>query len=386
MRFPKITLVLAITIAAPCLALPSAVSSAAAATPSCEPMNNYKFVCGVENAEDITPIPSTRWLIAGDRKPGTSIKLVDTEAKTQRTFYTGAAEQIRPDTAMFPNCPEKLDAKTWVSHGVYLRQKTPGHYMLYVVDDRPLESVQVFNVDTAADVPSLTWAGCVPLPEGNKAYANLGTAATSERLVPNAVAAFSDGTILVTVPRRPGTTPTQRFNGSPTGDVLEWKPGEAGFHVVQGLQVAYANGLEISPDESEFYVAAYSAEKILVFSRQDSLMPLREIKTPGFMPDNLRWSGDRLVAAGMMYDEPSCGGTQLALNGSPLQWSCHRGFMFAQLDPKAMTWTILAYAEPHPEINVVATGVIMGDTLWVGASASDGLPYRPLPRLPAAGR
>jgi hypothetical protein len=55
--------------------------------------------------------------------------------------------------------------------------------------------------------------------------------------------------------------------------------------------------------------------------------------------------------------------------------------MFAQLDPRAMTWTILAYAEPHPEINVVATGVVMGDTLWVGASSSDGLPYRQLPHL-----
>lgn len=351
---------------------------------ACSTMNSYHFVCGVQNPEDLTQIPGTRWLIAGDRKLGATIKLVDSQAKTERDFYSGKPDEIHPDKTLYPNCPETLDPKKWVSHGVFLRAKSSGHYALYVVDDRPLQSVQVFDVDASKDQPSLVWLGCVPLPPGNQAYANLGNAATSERIEPNAVAAFSDGTILVTVPRRPGTTPTQRFNGAPTGDVLQWKPGDEDFHVMQGVQVAYANGLEISSDESEFYVAGYSSEEIVVFSRQDSLMPLRRIKTPGFMPDNLRWSGDKLIVAGMMYDEPSCGGTQLALNGSPAQWACHRGFMFAQLDPKAMTWKILAYSEPHPEINVVATGVIVGDTLWVGASSADGLPYRALPHRDAS--
>jgi hypothetical protein len=58
--------------------------------------------------------------------------------------------------------------------------------------------------------------------------------------------------------------------------------------------------------------------------------------------------------------------------------------MFAQLDPKAMTWTILAYAEPNPIISVVSTGVVVGDTLWVGSAASDAIAYRPLPH-PANG-
>jgi hypothetical protein len=56
----------------------------------------------------------------------------------------------------------------------------------------------------------------------------------------------------------------------------------------------------------------------------------------------------------------------------------------AQLDPQKMAWTILAYAEPNPAISVVATGVILGDTLWIGAASADAIAYRPLPR-PAAG-
>jgi len=53
--------------------------------------------------------------------------------------------------------------------------------------------------------------------------------------------------------------------------------------------------------------------------------------------------------------------------------------MVAQLDPKAMAWTILAYAEPNPAISVVSAGVVVGDTLWIGSAAADAIAYRTLP-------
>jgi len=56
--------------------------------------------------------------------------------------------------------------------------------------------------------------------------------------------------------------------------------------------------------------------------------------------------GPALVPASevSMYDEPACGGTRLAVVDNPILTSCHCGFMVAQLDPKIMAWTILAYA------------------------------------------
>jgi hypothetical protein len=154
--------------------------------------------------------------------------------------------------------------------------------------------------------------------------------------------------------------------------------------VVPGTQLAGNNGIEISLDEREFYVVSFGTHTVVVFSRQDPLKPLRQSQAPGFMPDNLRWSGDRLIAAGPMYDEPACGGTRLAVVDNPVLTSCHRGYMVAQLDPKTMAWTILTYAEPNPAISVVATGVVLGDTLWIGAASADAIAYRPLPR-PAGG-
>ena len=356
-------------------------------TASCAPVNGWNLVCGPQNPEDLVPIPGTRWLIASGMTAGSGVKLVDTAAKTARPFYTGQPARQRPDKILFPNCPAPPDTKTFNAHGLYLRRaQAPGLYTLYVVTHGPLESIQIFTVDGKGSEPSLTWTGCVPMPEGNKAYPNLGSQATSSRMAANSVAAFSDGTIIATVPQRPGTTDVQRLRGEPTGDVVEWKPGTDSFRVVPGTQFAGNNGIEISLDEKEFYVVSFGTHTIVVFSRQDPRKPLRQSMAPGFMPDNLRWSGDRLIAAGPMYDEPACGGTRLAVVDNPVLTSCHRGFVVAQLDPKTMAWTILAYAEPNPAISRVATGVVVGDTLWLGAATADAIAYRPLPRPPSGAR
>jgi hypothetical protein len=317
-------------------------------------------------------------------KDGAGVKLVDTEAKTARLFYTGGPAQQRPDKKLFPNCPAPPDASTFNAHGIYLRRaQAPGLYRLYVVSHGLLESIQVFAVDVRSVEPSLTWTGCVPMPEGNKAYTT-DSQSSSSRVAANAVAAFSDGTIIATVPQRPGSTNVQRLRGEPTGDVVEWKPGTDSFRVVPGTQLAGNNGIEIALDEREFYVVSFGTHTVVVFSRQDPLKPLRQAQAPGFMPDNLRWSGDRLIAAGPMYDEPACGGTRLAVVDNPVLTSCHRGYVVAQLDPRTMAWTTLAYAGPNPKIAVVSTGVVMGETLWIGAASSDGIGYQPLPR-PASG-
>jgi hypothetical protein len=355
------------------------------ATTSCAPTNGLNFVCGAQNPEDLVPIPGTRWLIASGMKDGAGVKLVDTEAKTARLFYTGGPAQQRPDKKLFPNCPAPPDASTFNAHGIYLRRaQAPGLYRLYVVSHGLLESIQVFAVDVRSVEPSLTWTGCVPMPEGNKAYTSADSQSSSSRVAANAVAAFSDGTIIATVPQRPGSTNVQRLRGEPTGDVVEWKPGTDSFRVVPGTQLAGNNGIEIALDEREFYVVSFGTHTVVVFSRQDPLKPLRQAQAPGFMPDNLRWSGDRLIAAGPMYDEPACGGTRLAVVDNPVLTSCHRGYVVAQLDPSTMAWTTLAYAGPNPKIAVVSTGVVMGETLWIGAASSDGIGYQPLPR-PASG-
>ena len=347
----------------------------------CTPVNGWNLVCGPKNPEDLVPIPGTRWLIASGMVAGAGVTLVDTSAKTARPFYTGRPAQQRPDKRLFPNCPAPPDAATFNAHGLYLRRaQEPGLYRLYAVSHGALESIQVFTVDAKGTEPSLTWTGCVPMPEANKAYPALGSVATAARVAANSVAAYSDGTIIATVPQRPGSTDVQRLRGESTGDVLEWKPGTDAFRVIPGTGLAGNNGIEISLDETEFYVVSFGSHTIVAFSRKDASKPLRQSVAPAFMPDNLRWSGDRLIAAGPMYDEPACGGTRLAVVDNQVLTNCHRGFVIAQLEPRNMVWTVLAYAEPNPALSRVSTGVLVGDTLWIGAASADAIAYRPLPR------
>jgi len=136
------------------------------AATSCAPTNGLSFVCGAQNPEDLVPIPGTRWLIASGLKDGAGLKLIDTDAKTARLFYTGRPAQQRPDKKLFPNCPAPPDANTFNAHGLYLRRaQAPGLYRLYVVSHGLLESIQVFAVDVSSAEPSLTWTGCVPMPK-----------------------------------------------------------------------------------------------------------------------------------------------------------------------------------------------------------------------------
>src|SRR3954471_15966341 len=141
----------------------SAQTQPTQATNSCTPANGLNFVCGAQNPEDLVPVPGTRWLIASGMKAGAGLKLVDTDARTARLFYTGAPAQQRPDTTLFPNCPSPPDASTFNAHGIYLRRaQAPAFYRLYVVSHGLLESIQVFAVDVSGLEPSLTWTGCVP--------------------------------------------------------------------------------------------------------------------------------------------------------------------------------------------------------------------------------
>lgn len=330
---------------------------------SCTPVNGLSFVCGIQKSEDLVQIPGTRWLIGSGLTDGGGINLVDTEAKVASRFYTGAPAQLRPDKKLFPNCPNPPDVKTFNVHGLALHDgQSPGLYNLYAVSHGALESIQVFAVDARGAAPALTWTGCAPLPAPA-----------------NAVAGLSDGSILATILLRPGTTAADFISGRKTGAVYEWKPGGADFRLLPGTELEGNNGIEISRDEKEFYVAVSGTQTVAVYSRARTAKPLRQVRTPWFNLDNVHWSGDRLIAAGMMYDEPACGGTRKQILDAHGDLNCHRGWVAAQLDPKAMTWKILAYGEPNPVFGGIATAAVIGDTLWLSSFQADRVAYRTLP-------
>ena len=336
----------------------------AAPASGCGPVGQLSFICGMQHPEDLAQIPGTRFLIASGFTQGAGLKLVDTDAKSMHVWYQGEARQIAPDTKLYGACPGAPDAKIFNAHGINLKPKGDGRYTLYVVNHGGRQSIEIFTVAAVAPEPSLTWNGCVLMPEGTDA---------------NGVSAYKDGTMIATVQLLNGKTLADSVNGIPTGGVFEWKPGSAGFRLLPGTAVPGNNGIEVGRNDREFYLIGFGVHTIYVFDRNDTQKPLRQTVAPGFMPDNLHWDGDRLIAAGMMFDEPACGGVRKVVDGKADPLRCPRGWMAGALDPEKMTWSIVAYGIPNPVFNGVSAATVQGGNIWLGNYQSDRLAYLPIP-------
>jgi sugar lactone lactonase YvrE len=137
------------------------------------------------------------------------------------------------------------------------------------------------------------------------------------------------------------------------------------------------NGIETSPDDREFYVAATPARRIYAFSRaKPGAGPLRVAQLKDFGPDNVRWTADnRLITAGLIDDEPACGGRPKDEKGI----RCPMGYAVATIDPKTMAVTEVARGSRTPAFTGTAMAAVVGKELWLGSFLADRLAYRLLP-------
>jgi hypothetical protein len=177
----------------------------------------------------------------------------------------------------------------------------------------------------------------------------------------------------------PGDTYADFVEGRNTGGVYEWVPGSEGFQLIPGTQLPGNNGIETAQDDSGFFVVAFGRHSVLRYSRRDRTAPPVEAVAPGFMPDNIHRHGDRLITAGMMYDEPACGGTRKIIDGKADDMRCHRGTFVAELDPQTMTFRVVAYMTPDARFNGASAAVLVDEELWIASYQKDCIAVRSLP-------
>jgi SMP-30/Gluconolactonase/LRE-like region len=343
-----------------CSALVSSHSLVAQA-PDCSPTAGLRFICGLQNPEDVIVIPRTNWLLASGMAPGAGLTLVDTQSKSMRKLYAPGAGTARHDRTRFGNCPGPLNPKQAVLHGLALRPAGE-RYTIYATNHGGRESVEVFELTVGPagpTAPSATWVGCVLLPP---------------KLAANSVAAFSDGTLVATVLILPGKTFEDAFAGRNTGIVLQWRPGTPAFVELKGTELVANNGIDTSPDDQEFYVASTTMRRVYAFSRaKPGGGPLRFAQLKDFGPDNVRWTADnRLITAGLIDDEPACGGRPKNEEGI----RCPMGYAVATIDPKTMTATEIARGPRTPAFTGTAMAAVVNNELWLGSFFADRLAYR----------
>jgi hypothetical protein len=347
---------LAATIA--CVAIVLSLSAHAAQRAACAPSGGLAFICGVQNPEDLVLVPNSQWLIASGMAPGSGLHLVDARAKTVRNLYAAGASSARADRTRYANCPGPLDPKLAVLHGLSIRSAPGGRYTVYATNHGGRESIEVFELNPGGAAPSATWIGCVLMPTGMAA---------------NSVAAFSDGSLVATVLFLPGKTFEDAFAQRNTGAVFLWTPGEKTFRMLPGTELSANNGIETSPDDREFFVVSTTTKRVIAYARNKPGVALRTAQLKAFSPDNVRWTADnRLITAGMLDDEPACGGPPKDEKGI----RCARGYVAVSIDPKTMSATEIARGPATPAFTGTAIAMQVGDELWLGSFNADRLAYR----------
>jgi hypothetical protein len=326
-----------------------------AADAGCKPTDQLQFVCGPKNPEDLVLVPGTKWIISSSYVAGNGLYLIDSRDGT----WSVPPLQVDHDAA-FPDCTTPPKPADLITHGLNLRPVAHDRSMLYVVGHGGREAIEVFDVAANHEKPVVTWKGCVPMPDG---------------FVANSVASLADGSLVATVPLMPGSTFADSFAGRTSGTVVRWSPGGGAVEIVRGTELAFNNGIEVSPDGREFYVASSGSRTIVAFSNTSPSKQLRATRTLPFVPDNVhRGSDGRLLTAGMKLDEPACGGAQGTQDFEKLR-SCPRASIAIAIDPVTMKDTVLVDAPANPAFSNVTMILTTGDRFWLGSFSGERIAH-----------
>jgi hypothetical protein len=354
--------VLPITVA---LTLPAPVAGAedAVATgDACAAFGRYSFVCGLKNPEDLVLVPGTQWIISSSMAAGGSIDLIDARRKSWTELYPGSSPRAAQDMRTYGGCPGAPDPAKLVTHGLNLRPGRDHHSTLYVVGHGGREAIEVFDVDAGGAAPALTWIGCILTPDG---------------LAANSVASARDGSLLTTIPLRKGVPFTDAMAGKPTGGVYKWSPGDVGFTAIAGTDLPFPNGIELSRDGREFYVASSGLFTVTAYSNTNPARMLRSTGPLAFLPDNVHMRGDgMLLTAGLDLVDPVCGTISHTSEVSFEKFmTCPRPFTVLEIDPRSMKGKVVLQGPVNPHFSNITMALPVGGELWIGSFAGDRVAY-----------
>ena len=327
----------------------------------CVDSGGLRLICDFNGIpEDLVIVPDTGWVLASvfSREDTTALYLVDSQSKTTYSLYSPEIGDNRFDRQAYPNCPGAPDLSNIDTHGLSIRPQVgnPGIHTLYAVSHGAREAVEVFELDATADMPQISWIGCVLMPDGLDA---------------NDVSSMQDGSILVTVLMHPGDSFEDLLAGRPTGGVYRWTPGMETFTMLEGSELPGNNGIQVSADESEIFVAASGLSAVITLANTNPTRIIRRTRTLEFVPDNVVYDErGYLLTAGMRNDEPTCS------IPAPIS-NCPRGTIAVSIHPDTMKDTIILQTPPNPNFSGATMAITPGgNEVWVGSFLHPRIAYR----------
>jgi hypothetical protein len=320
----------------------------------CEPEGDLRYVCGLQNPEDLLLLGDTGSILvsgmSGEDITG-HIYLVNPQDDSYEILFPGEDPTIALDSDAFPTCPGPLNVDKFSAHGLALSEYADNQFQLYITSHGEREAIEVFDLDASGASTSISWRGCVVLPENTFS---------------NSVAILSDGGFVTTKMMDPTAGFASIGSGEITGNVYEWHPGGEVF-MMEGTELSGANGIEVSSDDRFVYVAAFGTREIVRFDRSES-PAVKAVVSVDITPDNIRWGDEgKLLTAGGNYVSPDeCQGQD-----------CATGWSVVELDAETLVPARVGGADQNVAIQGVSSALSVGDSFWVGTFNGDRVAYFP---------
>lgn len=353
-----------------------AVLQAACTTPAitnCAPANGLTPDCRFENPEDFAASPAGTALLVSEMGRGS----VDSRRGRILSYRPGGDDERGEMRVIWPRadgvvtslaspgvtsllgdpaCPA-LPPGVLAPHGIDLERLDDGRYVLYVVNHASRESIEIFEVVDDGREVALRAAGCVLAPE-NSTLNDVVALRDGGFRVSNSFPA-SDNMVIAGL--------RMRYGGYRPGFALEWRPGR-GYTRIAGTDVAYANGIEKSPDERYVYLNGYFEDVVV---KVDTVTGQRVGSAAVTGPDNITWSNDgRLLVASQHAGTADLLGCLRIERGA-----CGFRFEIVELDPQSMsTRTLLD--QQGPPIGAVTVALPFDGKLYLGTFAGDRIAWR----------
>jgi hypothetical protein len=327
----------------------------------CEREGNIDFICGVPTPEDLLQIPGTDWIIGSGladlKNPipfSGSLVLINGKSRTAAVIALNPSDIAQ---APYQQCKAPPDAALFSAHGIDIRPSGATTFTLFVVGHGAREAIEVFEIETKAAVPKITWIGCVIAAAG---------------AFNNSVVGLSGGRILVTDFLSQGAGFKDLYAGRVTGALYLWSPGGV-FEKLPGTDMSGPNGLAVSVDEKYVFVADSGKASVLRFDLAATTKPPVLID-PGLRTDNIRWAPDgrSLLLAGPIPD-PECRKTGAV---------CREMQIVKAFDPTSFALKTVMMFRATAAFDYLSSALITGDTLWLGSPNGNGVAHTKLPQIP----
>ena len=331
------------------------------------------LLCGVENVEDMVPLPGNRWIVGsgmGDKMfQHGGLHLID----QSRNIVTRAALTLSGEIAAqapYDQCPG-LPGDRFSAQGLGVKRNADGTSNLYVVNHGGREAIEIFRVTTSGKTPRFDWIGCVVAPANTN---------------PNAVSPRADGSFVMST-AIDGELPVEVADGGMRlkkgvkmtdlkGAVYLWSRAK-GWAKIPGSELRLNNGVELSKDGKWIYAVSWPDASVIRLPVDPADGRASKAKLD-FFPDNIRWTYDgKLAAAGQINTTPekvdACNRTN--------DQHCAIDYRAATIDPRTMVVKRLYDGKGTREFGMATTALKTSQALWLGAARTQCVA-----KVPAGGR